>query len=47
VVIGETDPSGRIEILWGVRAGDQVVTRGAFLLNSEIQKERLGAACCE
>ena len=37
----------RIEVLEGIRAGEEVVTAGAFLLKTEILKESIGAGCCE
>ncbi|MGE3181094.1 MAG: efflux RND transporter periplasmic adaptor subunit [Phycisphaerae bacterium] len=35
-----------VEALSGVEAGQQVVTRGAFLLKTEILKGEIGAGCC-
>lgn len=36
-----------IEILAGVRAGEEVVTTGSFLLKTETLKSSIGAGCCE
>lgn len=36
-----------VEIVSGLRPGDEVVTTGAFLLKTEIMKESIGAGCCE
>lgn len=35
------------EVLSGVRAGEEVVTQGSFLLKTEILKGSIGAGCCE
>lgn len=37
----------RIELLRGVRPGEEVVTQGSFLLKTETLKESIGAGCCE
>ncbi len=37
----------KIEITKGVRAGEQVVTTGSFLMKTETLKESIGAGCCE
>jgi cobalt-zinc-cadmium efflux system membrane fusion protein len=45
-----TKPTGRgdvVEIAWGLKPGQRVVTRGAFLLKTEIMKGAIGAGCCE
>lgn len=40
--------TGRVyEVLRGVRAGEEVVTQGSFLLKTEILKGSIGAGCCE
>lgn len=35
------------EVLKGIRAGEQVVTTGSFLLKTETLKDSIGAGCCE
>ncbi|MBZ0268103.1 efflux RND transporter periplasmic adaptor subunit, partial [bacterium] len=35
------------EVLRGVRAGEEIVTQGSFLLKTEILKGSIGAGCCE
>lgn len=45
-----TKPSDRgdvVEVAWGLAAGQKVVTKGAFLLKTEIMKGAIGAGCCE
>ncbi len=37
----------RFEVLSGVDSGDMVVTRGSFLLKTEILKDSIGAGCCD
>lgn len=46
VQVGATDPDF-VEILKGVRVGEEVVTTGAFLLKTETSKESIGAGCCD
>jgi cobalt-zinc-cadmium efflux system membrane fusion protein len=36
-----------IEILEGVQAGDTIVTEGAFLLKSDVLREKMGAGCAD
>ena len=46
----KTKPSGRADILevtWGLKPGQEVVTAGAFLLKTEIMKGSIGAGCCD
>jgi cobalt-zinc-cadmium efflux system membrane fusion protein len=43
-------PSGRkefVEVAWGLKPGERVVTTGAFLLKTEITKGAIGAGCCD
>jgi len=47
VVTKPTDDSDRIEVVWGLKAGQVVVSKGAFLLKTEIMKGAIGAGCCE
>jgi cobalt-zinc-cadmium efflux system membrane fusion protein len=39
--------SGRIEILDGLRSGEEIVVTGAFLLKSDILREKMGAGCAD
>jgi cobalt-zinc-cadmium efflux system membrane fusion protein len=41
----ETD--GWVVVLAGLEADEPVVTRGSFLLKTEIMKGNIGAGCCE
>lgn len=36
-----------VQVVGEVRAGDPVVTEGAFLLKTELSREAIGAGCCE
>ena len=47
VVTKPTDHSDVVEVTWGLKPGQRVVTRGAFLLKTEIMKGAIGAGCCE
>jgi cobalt-zinc-cadmium efflux system membrane fusion protein len=47
VVARPSDRGEVVEIAWGLKPGQRVVTQGAFLLKSEIMKGALGAGCCE
>lgn len=38
---------GMLEIASGIRAGEEVVTAGSFLLKTETMKESIGSGCCE
>lgn len=38
---------GQVEILAGLQAGDTVVTDGAFLLKSDLLREKMGAGCAD
>ena len=45
-----TVPLGRadaVEVSWGLKPGEEVVTTGAFLLKTEIMKGSIGAGCCD
>jgi cobalt-zinc-cadmium efflux system membrane fusion protein len=45
-----TKPTGRAEVLevvWGLKPGEEVVTTGAFLLKTEITQGAIGAGCCD
>ncbi|WP_337175090.1 efflux RND transporter periplasmic adaptor subunit [Paludisphaera sp.] len=41
------DKRDALEVTWGLKAGQRVVTKGAFLLKTEIMKGAIGAGCCE
>lgn len=41
------DTGEHYEVLSGLNAGDRVVTRGSFLLKTELKKGSIGAGCCE
>lgn len=47
VVTKPTDRGDVLEVAWGLEPGQRVVTRGAFLLKTEIMKGAIGAGCCE
>jgi cobalt-zinc-cadmium efflux system membrane fusion protein len=47
VVTRPADRGDVIEVAWGLKPGQRVVTRGAFLLKTEIMKGAIGAGCCE
>jgi cobalt-zinc-cadmium efflux system membrane fusion protein len=36
-----------VEVLEGLRSGDRVVTEGAFLLKSDVLREKMGAGCAD
>lgn len=42
-----TDRTDVLEVTWGLKPGERVVSRGAFLLKTEILKGAIGAGCCE
>lgn len=46
VVTRPTDAKDRVEVVWGLKPGDRVVTTGAFLMKTEIMKGAIGAGCC-
>jgi cobalt-zinc-cadmium efflux system membrane fusion protein len=47
VVTRPTDRDDVLEVAWGVKPGQRVVTNGSFLLKTEIMKGAIGAGCCE
>jgi cobalt-zinc-cadmium efflux system membrane fusion protein len=38
---------GTLEVSWGLKPGQEVVTEGSFLLKTEIMKGSIGAGCCD
>jgi cobalt-zinc-cadmium efflux system membrane fusion protein len=46
VQIGAAD-ADHMEVLKGIRPGEEVVTTGSFLLKTETLKDSIGAGCCE
>jgi cobalt-zinc-cadmium efflux system membrane fusion protein len=47
IVTKPTDRPDQVEVTWGLKAGEQVVTGGSFWLKTEILKGAIGAGCCE
>lgn len=47
VVTRPTDRGDVIEVTWGLKRGQKVVTQGSFLLKTEIMKGAIGAGCCD
>jgi len=45
--IGVVGRGATVEVMGGVKAGEPVVTTGAFLLKTELMKESIGAGCCD
>jgi membrane fusion protein, heavy metal efflux system len=41
------DRSDIVEVTWGLKPGQEVVTDGSFLLKTEIMKGSIGAGCCD
>lgn len=46
VVLGETQ-ANHVEIVSGVTVGDTIVVNGAFMLKSDILREKMGAGCAD
>lgn len=42
-----TDRNDVLEVTWGLKPGQTVVSKGAFLLKTEIMKGAIGAGCCD
>src|SRR5262249_6724630 len=47
VLTKPTDRGDFLEVAWGLEPGQRVVTKGAFLLKTEIMKGAIGAGCCK
>jgi cobalt-zinc-cadmium efflux system membrane fusion protein len=47
VVTRPIDRSDVVEIEWGVRPGQSLVTEGGYLLKAELMKDPIGAGCCQ
>lgn len=41
------DAGDRYEVVSGLKGGETIVTRGAFVLKNELLKDAVGAGCCE
>jgi membrane fusion protein, heavy metal efflux system len=41
------DRRDSVEVTWGLKPGQEVVTDGSFLLKTEIMKGSIGAGCCD
>jgi cobalt-zinc-cadmium efflux system membrane fusion protein len=46
VVVGPA-ADGRIEVLSGLSAGEEFAVQGAFLLKSDVLREKMGAGCAD
>jgi cobalt-zinc-cadmium efflux system membrane fusion protein len=46
VQLGRTE-GNLVEVLKGIRPGEEVVTTGSFLLKTETLKSSIGAGCCD
>jgi cobalt-zinc-cadmium efflux system membrane fusion protein len=47
VTTRRTGTGDAVEVTWGLKRGQRVVTTGAFLLKTEIMKGSIGAGCCD
>ncbi len=47
VLVRPTNRGDVVEVAWGLKPGQRVVTTGSFLLKTEIMKGAIGAGCCE
>lgn len=47
VTTRRTGSADAVEVTWGLKPGQRVVTTGAFLLKTEIMKGSIGAGCCD
>jgi membrane fusion protein, heavy metal efflux system len=47
VLVRPTNRGEFVEVAWGLKPGQRVVTTGSFLLKTEIMKGAIGAGCCE
>lgn len=46
VVTGKRE-AGQVEVISGLKPGEEIVIRGAFLLKSDILREKMGAGCAD
>jgi cobalt-zinc-cadmium efflux system membrane fusion protein len=46
-VVAGRSSDGWVEITQGLRGGETIVTRGAFLLKSDILRSKMGAGCAD
>jgi cobalt-zinc-cadmium efflux system membrane fusion protein len=47
VVTRATEAPDEVEVSWGLKPGQTVVTTGSFLLKTEILKDEVGQSCCK
>ncbi len=38
---------GKVEIASGLKAGEEIVVHGAFMLKSDVLREKMGAGCAD
>jgi cobalt-zinc-cadmium efflux system membrane fusion protein len=47
VVARASEGGDAVEVAWGLKPGQKVVTTGSFLLKSELFRSGIGAGCCK